>query len=194
MKRGTKKLAVLIGVLVLFFTISASHILTIPKSSTAAPSSSSSRLTLNEEIIEEVYLSHNDVETLGNILFTIDSEILFGFENLEQSNCSVIFYPHEACLVQLDPAPINLTLAPGEGFEETYTIIETNYSTVTYFCKCAVYPSNATIKWWYEVIYDAGDPPFLGGLGIEYLFIGGSLFLTMIALVFISKKKINKKD
>ncbi len=194
MKRGTKKLAVLIGVLVLFFTISAGHILTIPKSSTAVPYSYSSELTLNEEITEEVYLSHNDVETLGNILFTIDSEILFGFENLLQSNCSVIFYPHEACLVQLDPAPVNSTLAPGEGFEETYTVIETNYSTVTYFCKCAVYPSNATIKWWYEVVYDAGDPPGFGGLGIESIIISGSLILTMLTLVFISKKKSNKKD
>jgi len=194
MKRGTKKLAVLISVLVLFFTISAGHILTIPKSSTAAPYSSSSRLTLNEEIIEEVYLQYNDVEFIGNTLFTIDSEILFGFENLLQSNCSVLFYPHEECLVQLDPAPINLTLAPGEGFEETYTVIETNYSTVTYYCKCAVYPSNATIKWWYEVIYDAGDPPLFGGLGIESIIISGSLILTMLTLVFISKKKSNKKD
>lgn len=178
----------------LFFTISASHILTIPKSSTAAHPSNSSELTLNEKIYEEVYIQYNDVEILGNILFTIDSEILFGVENLEQSNCSVLFYPHEDCLVQLDPAAVNFTLAPGEGFEETYTIIETNYSTITYFCKCAVYPSNATIKWWYEVIYDAGDPPLFGGLGIESIIISGSLLLTMITLVFISKKKSNKKD
>ncbi|MHA1123768.1 MAG: hypothetical protein ACTSPC_13305 [Candidatus Heimdallarchaeota archaeon] len=97
-------------------------------------------------------------------------------------------------MTQLDPAPMNFTLVPGEGFEETYTIIESNYSTITYFCNCSVYPSNATVKWWYEVIYDAGDPPFLGGLGIESIIISGSLILTMLTLVFISKKKSNKKD
>jgi len=194
MKGGTKRLAIVICVLVLFFTFSANYILTIPKNSMAAPKSSSSELTLNERITEELYLENIEILTLGNVLFTIDSEVLFGVENLLQSNCSVYLYPHDKMYVQLDPAAINFTLVPGEGFEETYTIIESNYSTVTYFCNCSVYPSNATIKWWYEVIFDAGDPPGFGGLGIEYLFIGGSLFLTMIALVFISKKKSNKKD
>lgn len=194
MKGGIKKLAIVICILVLFFTISASHILTIPKNSTAASPSSSSKLTLNERITEEVFIEYNDVETFSTGILTIDSEVLYGVENLLQSNCNVILVPHEDMLTQLDPAAMNFTLVPGEGFSENYTIIESNYSTVTYYCNCSVYPSNATVKWWYEVIYDAGNPPGFGGLGIEYLFIGGSLFLTMAVLVYIAKKKINKKD
>lgn len=196
MMSGNKKLAILICILVLFFTFSSNYILTIPKNTFAAHDSSSTELTLNERITEELYLENIEVLVLQTDLFTLDSEILFGIENLVQSNCSVYLYPHENMWTQLDPTVQNFTLVPGEGFTENYTVVDSNdsnYSTVTYFCNCSVYPSNATIKWWHELIYDAGPPGF-GGLGVEYLFIGGSLFLTMIALVFFSKKKFNKKD
>lgn len=132
-------------------------------------------------------------ESLGTIDLPIGSIIQVNYTVLEKSNSSILFFPIFMDEVSnlWDPVPTNMTLAPGESFEETFTVKQGTSSNLAYFAFSAsviTENSNATIHWWYDVLKRAKVPA--GG----FIFATGSLTLITIIAFAIAKKKSVVKE
>ncbi len=141
-------------------------------------------------IISEELFVNNFTTILDTNPYPRNSIIHINITVLPQSNASVeILFDGDDDNVS--PKLTNFTLAPGESFAENYTCIIGTICGITYLCHCTLDNSNATIFWLYEVLYLAEMSVFIG---VEFLFIGGAFILSTMVLVFITKKKSNKKN
>ena len=180
----TPMLAIYLVVLFIFSTTNTIH-------SCSATTSSSAGLTITEKTSEELFVD-NEMGQIATGLNNRNSIIQINITVLPQSNSSVEIFCEEAAIENYSPILANFTLAPGESFAETYTLSGRAASSVVYFCWCTLDNSNATIQWWYEVLYSAKpDDAFIG---MDFLFIVGAVILSTMTLVFIAKRKSNKKN
>ncbi|MFW9922084.1 MAG: hypothetical protein ACFFDW_02220 [Candidatus Thorarchaeota archaeon] len=121
-------------------------------------------------------------------IYTKDSIVHINITILPQSNDSVeVFYFGSAD--QFSPSLSNITLAPGESFAENYTIIESEGDMILYYCQCVNPEGNATVLWWYEVLYSATPQGFIGSNAIALI---GTFTLSVISLYIVGKKKARK--
>jgi len=132
-------------------------------------------------------------EGLATTLLPIDSIIQVNYTVLEKSNSSILFVPTDKDIVSdlWDPVPTNLTLAPGESFEETFTVKQgtaSDHACFAFFVYVITENSNATIHWWYDVL-ERGKVP-AGG----FLIVGSALAVIVIVSLIYSKRKSNIKN
>ena len=176
-------LAIYLVVLFIFSITNTIH-------SCSATTSSSAGLTITEKTSEELFVD-NEMGQIATGLYYRNSIIQINITVLLHSNSSVEIFCEEAAIEHYSPILANFTLAPGESFAESYTLSGRAVSSVVYFCWCTLNNSNATIQWWYEVLFSARPEGFIG---IDFLFISGAFLLSTMTLVFITKRNSNKKN
>ncbi len=144
---------------------------------------------INAKISETIFVD-NFTTILNTQYYPRNSIIHINITVLSQSNASVeINYDGDEDY--FSPNLTNFILAPGKSFAENYTCKIGTIGGIAYLCHCTLDNSNATIQWWYEVLYLAEMSVFIG---VEFLFIGGAFILSTMTLVLITKKKPNKKN
>ncbi|MHA1556635.1 MAG: hypothetical protein ACTSPM_06825 [Candidatus Heimdallarchaeota archaeon] len=90
-----------------------------------------------------------------------------------------------------DPVPSNLTLAPGDSFAETYTVLigtSSGHSEFAYYASVLTVNSSATIHWWYEV-HRTGRISTAG-----FIALSGTLILLSLSAIVHSKRKMVEKN
>jgi len=186
MKRDAKITVITTIFLVFLFTLSAANTIHF----CSATSSSSADLTAIEKIVEERFVD-NISTPLDTQTYYRNSIVHFNITVLPQSNSSVEIFYLGTYATDFSPVLTNTTLVPGESFAENYTFVGGIASVLGYYCRCTLADSNATILWWYEVLFSAKPEGFIG---IDFLFISGAFILSSVTLVLIVKKKSNKKN
>ena len=186
-KKDAKITIIMAFFLAVIFTISIFN--AIPTCS--ATTSSSSSLTTTEKIFEERFVDNESIQLII-LTYYRNTIIHINIAVLLQSNSSVNIYPPGKYPDDFSPQLTNTTLAPGESFAESYTFVVGVANGLIYLCKCTLVNSNATVLWWYEVLYSA--KPDNGFIGIDFSFISGAVVLSTMAMVFIAKRKSNKKN
>ncbi|MFW9922944.1 MAG: hypothetical protein ACFFDW_06605 [Candidatus Thorarchaeota archaeon] len=148
---------------------------------------SPTQLIVKEKISEERFVDWEYI-VLETGIYNRDSIIHVNITILPQSNDSVeVYYMGPANHVL--PSLKNTTLIPGESFAETYTIIESEGELIHYYCHSVNLEGNATVLWWYEVLYSATPQGFIG---IEPKIFTSIFALSIFALV-IKHKRRNRK-
>ncbi|MHA1556824.1 MAG: hypothetical protein ACTSPM_07805 [Candidatus Heimdallarchaeota archaeon] len=149
-------------------------------------------LAIKEEIHKEfLYEWGGGEHYLGTIMLPMGSVIHINYTVLASSNSSVFFVPIFKDKVDTlwDPVPSNLTLAPGDSFAETYTVLtgtSSGHSEFAYYASVITENSSATIHWWYEVLVTGK----ISTVGI--LFLSGTLILISFIAILHSKRKTIK--
>ncbi len=186
-RKNAKITTIMAFFLVVIFTISIFN--AIP--TCFAATSSSSSLSITERIFEERFVDNESIQLITLTYFR-DTIIHINITVQIQSNSSVYIYPLGIHREDFSPQQTNTTLAPGKSFAESYKFTGNAAGGFFYFCNCTLVNSNATVLWWYDVIYSA--KPDNGFIGIDFLFILGAVILSTMAFVFIAKRKSNKKN
>ncbi len=185
-KRDTKITTMLAVFLIFLFSISTTNVIL----TCSATTSNTTDSTTTEKIVEEWFLD-NDHKPLVTKTYYRNSIVHINITILPQSNSSVEIFTLGTYREDFSPTLANITLAPGESFAENYTLIGGVADVLCYLCRCTLDNSNATIQWWYEVLYSARPEGFIG---MEFLFIGGAFLLSTMTLVLITKRKSKKKN
>lgn len=181
-----KKLLKTFSVLVIF--LSSIFFTTTFLLTNAFTSSPNAPLSIIEKTIEEKIIG-GTFNYMQTITYYRETVFQFNVTILPQSNSSVAISYEELPPDYFSPALTNFTLAPGESFQETYTIVFGEAAELFYYCRCTNSESNATLVWWYEAI---STPTAL--IGTEFLFLTGTFLVTFLTLVLsFHKKAINKK-
>ncbi|MHA1556637.1 MAG: hypothetical protein ACTSPM_06835 [Candidatus Heimdallarchaeota archaeon] len=188
-RREKRKITPMLTIfLVVLFTLStANTILTC-----SATTSCSADLKFNEKVLQEKYMDEDYHYTISTLMLYRDSIIRLNISLLLSSYSSVEICTSEQNAQEFSPFLTNFTLAPGESFTEDYTFIVGVANEVAYECRLTLPNSNATVQWWYDVLYSAKAND--GIIGIEAFFVGVSFIISGITLVFITKRKSNKKN
>lgn len=166
------------------------HLSIISNSFGVESSFTNDRLATNEQIHDEGTLVGSAWSTLGTIMLPVGSVIHINCTIFAISNSSVFLEPyHEDKVDRLwDPVPSNLTLAPGESFAETYTVLvgtSSGSSEFGYYILLLITEnSSATIHWWYEV-HKTGKIS-----AADLLVVTGTLILISLGVVIRSKSKV----
>lgn len=139
----------------------------------------------NERVIE--WPHSTNIDTISIVQGSI---ILFNCSVLANSNSSIEFdYSEDPALVNITefgPDPINFTLAPGESYEETFTLVKGGYefrSELSYRARLLTEGGNATVQWWYEIL-EYGKIPAPG-----FVYSFGILTLLSIIVIVLKKRK-----
>ncbi|MHA1875163.1 MAG: hypothetical protein ACTSUC_01815 [Promethearchaeota archaeon] len=70
--------------------------------------------------------------------------------------------------------PINFILAPGESYQETFTLqagVSEQYRGLLYYASCVESDSNVTVHWWFEVLNSGiADTIGIESFGVLFLF------------------------
>ncbi len=176
--------AIIIGIIGMSYTIS------VATNINQTFSLKNNELYINEVISDELVIGKGETIQLDTDSYYKDSIVRVNVTVLTKSNSSINLLIAEEYSVYTSPTQTNETIAPGELFTEDYTIVHNVLSEIVYGCRCTNASSNATIIWSYELLYSAKPSEFIG---IEFLFINGSLLSAMILIVLI-KQKPNKKN
>ena len=169
--------------------LSTGNIITNSTSTTVIKSAN---LSLNEKVLQEKFMDEDYHYSLSTLMLYRDSVMRLNISVLLSSYSSVEVSTSEQNAQEFSPNLTNFTLAPGESFVEDYTFVVGVANEVGYECRLTLPNSNATVQWWYEVLYSAkGDD---GVIGIEAYFVGISFILSGITLVYISKRRSIKKE
>ena len=149
-------------------------------------------LSLNEKVMQEKFIDEDYHYSLSTLMLYRDSVMRLNISVLLSSYSSVEVSTSEQNAQEFSPNLTNFILAPGESFVEDYTFVVGLANEVGYECSLTLPNSNATVQWWYYVLYSAKAND--GIIGIETFFVGISFILSGITLVYISKRKSIKKE
>ncbi len=169
------------------------HLSMISNSFGAESSITDGGLTTNEEIHKEGLLKWKDRESyLGTKMLLVGSVIHINYTVLASSNSSVFFVPgHKDAVSYIwdQPVPSNLTLAPGNSFAETYTVLvgtSSDHAEFGFFVSVITENSSATIHWWYNILVTGK----YSAAGV--LMASGTLILISLGVIIRSKRKAIK--
>ena len=146
-------------------------------------------LLLTEKIVQESFVGDYFIPLSTHGCYR-NSIVQFNVTVLPQSNTSVEIFVDAGYAESFSPTLANTTLSPGESFAENYTFVVGLANEIEYFCRCIDTDSNATVRWWYEVLYSAKPE----GIGIEFPIILGGLVLFSLGVRIISIKKHYRKN
>ena len=137
-------------------------------------------LKTNGVIHQESFVD-NDYWPLGTELLPVGSIIQVNYTVLPNSNSSVFFrYIYYLTNDTIwSPTPSNYTLAPGESFEGTFTLMKGMTSKLAELGFHAIVSdrlTNSTVHWWYEVLV-TGKVPTAG-----FFVFGSSLLLLSFGI------------
>lgn len=146
--------------------------------------------TENGRVHNERFIEWPFGANIGTITLHEGSIFLFNCSVLANSNSSIEFeYSEELGLENItffDPDPNDFILAPGESYEETFTIVKGAYefrSELSYRAHLLTEGGNATVHWWFEVLkYGEASVP-----GVLFSF--GTLTLLAIVVILIAKRR-----
>ena len=166
----------------------SNHLSTTAYSFGADSSFTNGGLAINEQIHVEGFLEWDGISSFGTIMQPIGSVIQVNCTVLAFSNSSVFLVPYsnDYSYALFDPSPNNLTLAPGESFAETYTIVggmSEQHAEFGFYVSVITENSNATVHWWYEVLV-TGKYSTAG-----FLLLSGTIILISLGAIFHSKRK-----
>lgn len=144
--------------------------------------------TLNERVHNERFLEWAHTYNLGTYILPEESIIRVNYTVLATSLSNVSFtsvFVNDTVTVWT-PKPPNFILAPGESFEENFTLVNgysEQSSLMGYYALVLTENSTATVHWWYEVLFEGKR------LSIGFLYFVGSLILVLTIPVFLKKKR-----
>lgn len=145
--------------------------------------------TLNERVHNERFLDWAHTYNLGTYILPEGSIIRVNYTVLATSLSNVSFisvFVNDTVTVWT-PKPLNFILAPDESFEENFTLVNgysEQSSLMGYYASVLTEGSNATVHWWYEVLFEGKR------LSIGFLFSFGALtFLTIVVMLIRKRKK-----
>ncbi|MHA1156195.1 MAG: hypothetical protein ACTSQK_08815, partial [Candidatus Heimdallarchaeota archaeon] len=186
LKREAKITSMLTIFLVVLFTLStANTILTFSATTPSSKDLSMTVINVDEIVVGDYHRPISMGTHYRNSIIQINITIL------PISNGSVEVFAFESYITEFSPTLTNFTLAPGESFTENYTYIKGTLNELVYYCRCMLPDTNATVRWWYEVLHSVGPSVFIK---IEFPFILGGLVLFTLCMKNISKKKSYKKN
>ncbi|GAI78709.1 unnamed protein product [marine sediment metagenome] len=144
--------------------------------------------TLNERVHNEKFLEWERTYNLDTYILPEGSIIRVNYTVLvtSLSNVSFISYFINDTSNVWTPNPPNFILAPGESFEKNFTLVKglsEQSSLMGYYGSVLTESSNATVHWWYEVLFEGKR------LSIGFLFFVGTLILVLTIPVFLKKKR-----
>ncbi len=124
----------------------------------------------------EMYWENSDEYYIGSSILGIGGIFQVNCTLLAISNTSVLCKVFPDPLVHWSPIPANITLLPGESFEETFTLESSEFqlhNEITYFPTLLTEGSNATLHYWWKVLNKGEIAPvnsFVYTFGILLLF------------------------
>ena len=145
--------------------------------------------TLNERVHKESSLMWDHTYILDTYILPEESIIRVNYTVLTNSLSNVSFtsvFVNDTVTVWT-PKPPNFILAPGESFEENFTLVNGYFeqsSLMGYYASVLTENSTATVHWWYEILFEGKRA------SIGFLFSFGTLtFLTIVVMLIRKRKK-----
>ncbi len=144
--------------------------------------------TLNERVHNERFLDWAHTYNLATYFLPEGSIIRVNYSVLATSLSNVSFisvFVNDTVTVWT-PKPPNFILAPGESFEENFTLVNgyvEQSSLMAYYASVLTENSNATVHWWYEVLFEGKR------LSIGLFSIGTLTILTIVVMLIRKRRK-----
>ena len=191
-KVGKKTVIRITTQLLIFFLLTVIAYANNYSSYSSALTPGDNELSLQERIYKDMVIT-NGYKPIDMPTLTKNSIVQVNITVLPRSNSSVFFYVPEDYATQFTPAVTNFTLTPGQSFTENYTYSSgtENVNFLSYFAICTELDSNATVHWWYDVLYSA-KPSW--DVGIEVPFSIAAVAFSALLTSCISKRRYNRKD